>query len=78
MHCSMMRTTRALTVFPGGGGGGSAWSGEGWWSGIHPLLPPLTRHPLPPPPPCEQTDACENIAFARFAKRAVIIYKYKA
>ena len=49
----MMRTARALTV------GGPTLT-------RHPLPPLLTRHPLPP---VEQTDACENITFARFSKR---------
>ena len=30
---------------------------------------------LPPPPGVGQTDACENITFARFATRAVMIKK---
>ena len=56
MHSSRMRTARALTVFPGGGGGRCLVSGVDAWQ----------------PPQCEQTDACENITFDRFATQAAI------
>ena len=57
----------------GGGGGGWRWKGP-------PTPSPTPNHVTYPmmhlmshlfPPRVEQTDACENITFARFATRAV-------
>ena len=66
-----MRTDRALTSILGGSaflrGGGLCLSS--WGSG---LPGGQTPPPLAGRPPCEQKDACDNITFTRFTKRAVI------
>ena len=69
MHSSGMRTARLLTVSHPGGvcpGGGclprglSAWEcAYGPWGGY-----PNIKWGKHPPPPCGQTDTCENITFA--------------
>ena len=62
-----------------GGGGVVVWSrGEGgvvvWSRGREGgrSCDLVSGRPPPPPPPVGQTNACENITFARFATRAVI------
>ena len=70
------------------GGGAVLWSGPGGEGGavvqrgggvVHSSHPPLTMWPIPwciwcntSPPGLGQTNACENITFARFATWAVI------
>ena len=67
MHSSRMRTAR-LCIDRSARmlGGGVILSGRG----------PVDVTP-PPPPRVGQTNACENITFARFATRVVKILRYR-
>ena len=68
MHSSRMCTDHRLTVSPGvGGGGGECCPGRGWYVHEEGVVWPggggghTSQDRLLPP--CEQTNACENITF---------------